>query len=99
MVDKVLFELDSIMHNHGCEVTNELNTTTGKITKAYKTNNDVVWKALPGKNTLTISLYMPKESSPREERDIVIKDKMTMKAVASVLNEMRQMAEDVATQR
>ncbi len=110
--DKVLFELDNIMYSHGCEVHNaskfDPDTDTIDAARAYKTNNNIVWRVAPSKffdeDIWNVSLFMPGEDFPRDVSKVAIAtkslrsihEKMTMKAVAGVLSEMRQMAEDLA---
>lgn len=101
--DKVLFELDNIMHSHGCEVHNasefDPDTDMVDVAKAYTTPSGVVWKVAPSKSikdVWNISLYMPREAFPRDVSKLPVSTAMTMKAVATILSEMRQMAEDLA---
>lgn len=111
--DKVLFELDNVMHSHGCEVHNasefDPETDVVNVAKAYTTPSGVVWKVAPSKtlkDVWNISLYMPRhrasceavsrEDFPRDVSKLPVHEKTTTKAVASILSEMRQMAEDLA---
>lgn len=110
--DKVLFELDNIMYNHGCTVHNasefDPDTDTIDAARAYKTRNNVVWRVAPskffGEDIWNVSLFMPGEDFPRDISKVAIAakplrsihEKMVMKVVAGILSEMRQMAEDLA---
>lgn len=104
-MDKVLFELDNIMYNHGCGVRaspvfdqEKDRIVDGRI---YTTANDVEWQVRPsetyGDGWWEVKLYSPTDTFyARDTNHFDASSRMTMKSVAIILEEMRQMAEDCA---
>lgn len=110
MNDKILFELDNIMHEHGCEVRphTHRDPDTDVVTpgRTYITGSGVCWDVRPstqyGNGWWHLRMYSSKDNQFPCAANVVdvyrgARKVMVMKAVAHILSEMRRMVEDTVT--
>lgn len=103
VIDIVLFELDDIMYECGCEVLAEhtrLPDGTYIPGRRYRTPTKVSWvvRPLDELDEWEVTMYPPLSRRASKLTNIVGQATTCYKTVGKILNEMRQMAEDIAAE-